>query len=111
MTPDHDDGRDVQTLSLWPDLESLFAGAYGGTHLAAMRKPTEWVKDPIYWSHVLWWVDEDHTPTWQEACERHRQLHEEGPTTSAFSIRNPFDDSGAITRVDHNRVKNLSAAR
>ena len=111
VTPDYGDGRDVQTLSLWSDLESLFAGAYGGKHLAAMRKRKEWFKDPVYPSHVLWWVDDDHTPTWQEACERHHQLHEDGPTASAFSFRSPFDDSGATTRVDQDRVKELAATR
>jgi hypothetical protein len=106
-TPEFGDGRDVQTLSLWVDVESLFAASYGGNHLAAMKKRHEWFKPEESPSSVLWWVEDDHTPTRAEACERHRQLHEQGPTASAFNFRRPFDSDGHATKVDHGRVKEI----
>ncbi len=105
VAPEFGDGRDVQTLSLWEDVESLFAASYGGNHLQAMKQRHEWFKPEESPSSVLWWVDDNHTPTWAEACERHRELHENGPTASAFNFRRPFDSDGHVTKVDHARVQ------
>ena len=89
------------------DVESLFAASCGGNHLDAMKKRGDWFKDEGYPSSVLWWVDDNHTPTWTEGCERHRHLHEHGPEAHAFNFRRPFDPNGQATKVDHSRVQAL----
>ena len=99
VVPEFGDGREAQTLSLWEGLDSLHAAAYHGDHLGALKKRKEWFKDEEHPSHVLWWVDDEHTPTWQEARERHRELHENGPTASASNFRQPYGSDGVPPRV------------
>lgn len=91
---DPDTRTDAQTLTLWRDLESVYGFAYSGPHLEAMRKRKSWFKPRIGPTYVAWWVTDDHTPSWDEACTRIEHLHEHGPTPYAFDFRTPFDADG-----------------
>ena len=93
-----------QTLSVWADLESVFAFAHRGRHGEAMRHRTEWFVDAHYPTYVAWWVADDHLPTWHEAAEHLEHLHDHGPTAAAFSFKHPFDAQGAPTVLDQARV-------
>ena len=86
--------RVIQTLSIWEEVEAVFIFAYQGVHSEALRRRSEWVPDADYPNHTGWWVDDDHDPTWEEACERHQYLHDHGSTDYAFSLRSPFDAQG-----------------
>ena len=59
--------RRPATLSLWQNLESVFAFAYRGLHAEALGKRREWFEKIEMPGYVAWWVDDDHTPGWQEA--------------------------------------------
>jgi hypothetical protein len=87
--------RGAQTLSLWRDLDSVAGFVYSGVHVAAMRRRHEWFVRPEWPTYVVWWVDDDVTPTWAEAIERLETLHRLGPTPAAFDLRQSFDHSGA----------------
>jgi hypothetical protein len=63
VTPTFDDGNADGTISLWEDLESIFAETYNGLHLDAMRKRESWLKKGDWPSYTLWWVADDHMPT------------------------------------------------
>ena len=82
------------TFSLWDDIESLVAFAYHGAHGEAMPKRREWFKTEDQPTYVLWWVEEGHTPGWQEACERLDHLHEHGCTPFSFDLKAPYDANG-----------------
>ncbi len=90
----------AQTLSVWVDLEAVFAFAYRGAHAQAMRRRKKWFLDGDEQpSYVAWWIEENQTPTWAEAVERHAHLYEHGPTAHAFTFKAPFDVSGNATQL------------
>lgn len=94
--PEGEEGdREASTLSLWADLESVYAFAYGGPHLEALRHRTEWFTERRWPSYVAWWVGDDETPSWVEAAERLEHLHENGPTPFAFDFHQPYDATGS----------------
>ena len=90
-----------QTLSVWADLESVFAFAYHGPHAEALRGRREWFVTPPWPTYAAWWVAGDHLPTWDEAAARLEHLHDHGPTPFAFSFKHPFDPDGRPTALAH----------
>ncbi len=103
------ENRRPATLSLWRDLESVFAFAYHGVHGEALSKRKEWFVKPEWPTYVAWWVSDEHTPDWVEACERYEKLQSEGPTPYAFDFKQAFDPSGRALKIDRERVKQLIA--
>ncbi|HEX2347934.1 MAG TPA: DUF3291 domain-containing protein [Ktedonobacterales bacterium] len=91
----------MMTLSLWRDLASVFAFAYGlrGVHNEALKLRKQWFVAPEWPNYVAWWVADDHLPTWREAVERHRLLSERGPTPDAFDFHMPYDTEGNAISV------------
>ena len=85
---------DPKTLSVWKDLESVFAFAYVGVHATALRQRQEWLLKPAWPTYVAWWVPDDHTPDWHEAFERHAHLYDHGPSPYAFDFAHPFGPDG-----------------
>ncbi len=93
-------GKHVISLSLWEDLESVFAYAYNGSHGESLAQRKVWFEPPAYPSYVAWWVDDDAVPTWQQASDKLDSLHEAGPQPAAFNFSHPFDADGHPTTVD-----------
>ncbi|MFK7802035.1 MAG: DUF3291 domain-containing protein [Anaerolineae bacterium] len=94
-----------QTLSMWQDLESLFAFAYNGIHAEALSKRKEWftrIQSPTY---VAWWVADNHTPSWEEAYKRYDALHETGSSPEAFDFKHPFGPDGQPIKINRAAVK------
>ena len=100
--------RIATTLSVWRDAESAFAFSYRGIHGAALRDRHEWFTKVDAPSHVAWWIDEGHLPTWAEAAARHAELAEDGPSARAFDFRSPFDTAGRATAIDREAVRRLA---
>ncbi len=101
--PKFAEGRKVcaaQTLSVWEDIESVYAFAYQGVHSEALRRAKLWTEEGDYSNHTAWWIGDDKWPTWSDACERHLHLYENGVTGHAFTLREPFDAGG--NRVEPN---------
>lgn len=88
------DGYTPATLSLWTDLAALMAFSYAGLHAEALRHRREWFDKPAWPTYVLWWVDGDQTPDWQQAVLRHEHLHDHGASPFAFDFKSPFDAGG-----------------
>ena len=97
------DGYSPSTLSVWRDLESLFAFSYFGLHAEALAHGREWFKKPAWPPYVLWWVTVGEKPTWAEAVVRHEHLHDFGPSIFAFNFKNAFDAEGRAIEVDRAR--------
>lgn len=88
------------TLSLWEDLESVFAFAYSGMHAEALCRRKEWFLKPGWPTYVAWWVPDDHTPDWYEAAARHEHLYDHGPSPYAFDFKHPFGPNGKPIEID-----------
>ncbi len=106
------DGWSPATLSLWTDLESLFAFTYSGLHAAALRRGREWFQTPEWPPLVMWWhTDAGCYPTWADGVWRHAHLHDHGPTLTAFDFNSPFDRQGRPTKLDPTRLRAIRAER
>jgi hypothetical protein len=88
----------ASTLSLWRGIDAVRRFAYGGAHRDALDRRGEWCRRPGWPGYVTWWVADDHTPTWAEACRKLEMLHDHGPTPSAFGFGTPFDPEGRPLR-------------
>jgi hypothetical protein len=102
--------RRAETLTLWHDLESVFAFAYQGVHAEAVSHRKEWFSAGPWPGYVAWWVPDGHRPTWAEACQRYAQLHHAGPSPAAFDFKQAFDAGGQPVKVDRAKAR-ASGAR
>jgi hypothetical protein len=87
----------ITTLSLWRDVESARAFAYGGLHREALRRRGDWFHKAEWPGYVLWWVGDEETPTWAEGARNLEALAEHGPTGAAFNFAECFDAAGRAT--------------
>lgn len=101
------DGWSPATLSLWEDVESLYAFVYSGLHATALKRGREWFRKGDWPPLVLWWHQAAGLPTWAEGVERYEHLHRRGPSPFAFTFKAPFDAEGLPMRLDHTRVRAL----
>jgi len=84
-----DDPMMLLNMSVWTDVESLAAFVYRTGHRDVMRRRAEWFhKVEVFM--CLWWVPVGHVPTPQEGIARLELLRRFGPTTEAFTFREPF---------------------
>ena len=85
-----DDPNIAVNMSVWSDIESLGEFVYRNEdHLAIMRRRTEWF-EKVRIHLVLWWIEEGHIPTIDEAKQRLELLLQNGPTKDAFTFREPY---------------------
>ena len=101
------DGWSPATLSLWTNIESLFSFTYFGLHAAALKRGREWFQRPQWPPLVMWWHTGQVYPTWAEGVMRHEHLHDNGASPTAFDFKQPFDETGAPTKLDRARLKEL----
>lgn len=103
--------RVAATLSLWRDLESVFAYTYAGVHGEALGHRREWFDSGHGPSYVAFWVDDDQRPSWREASLRYEALERDGATPYAFDFKRSFDPSGAAVKVDRDAVRAILERR
>lgn len=106
------DGWAPSTLSLWQDIESIWAFTYSGIHAEALTGARSWFQKGDWPPLVLWWTDT--RPTWAEAITRYELLHDHGPSPDAFGFRTAFDASGmalVVDRASSRVIAALNAAR
>jgi len=85
-----DDPKIAVNLSVWSDMDALGAFVYRNEeHLAIMRRRKEWF-EKMDFHLVLWWVEEGHIPSLDEAKKKFDNLIEFGPSSAAFTFRHPF---------------------
>jgi hypothetical protein len=81
--------RILFNMSVWESVETLEAWVYNGQHLDVMRRRTEWFEKPTRSPLVLWWIEEGHIPTAEEARQRFDLLWNNGPSEEAFTFSSP----------------------
>lgn len=83
--------RAPQTLSLWRHPAPVRAFAGDPAHADALPRLGEWFLEPSWPSHVLWWIEDDHVPSWPEAWAHLEALHDRGPSPEAFTLAVAFE--------------------
>ena len=95
----------ARTLSLWDDLESVFAFGYAGNHAEALSHRMEWFRPGDYPTYVAWWIDDGEIPNWVDAHARHEHLHDNGPTPYAFNFKAAFGADGEPVEISRAKAK------
>lgn len=80
--------REAFNLSVWESVEALWAFAFSGLHLEALKRTRQWFA-PDSAFDVMWWVPAGHQPTTEEGLAR-LELVKQGPTAEAFTFRRRF---------------------
>jgi hypothetical protein len=77
-------GEVAVNLSVWESAETLQAFVFRTVHAGFYRKRGNWFIKMATPHFVLWWVEDGHVPTLEEARERLDRLTREGPSEHAF---------------------------
>ena len=93
------------TLSVWEDVESIYAFTYHGFHAEVLSKRDEWFVEGEWPAYVAWWTPDDVTPTRTEGAKRLEHLHDHGPTPSAFNFKAPYDADGNPLHMDREKIQ------
>ncbi|SNR74575.1 DUF3291 domain-containing protein [Puniceibacterium sediminis] len=80
----------ASTVSLWASVDAVRQFAYSGLHQRALQQREKWFRKPAWPTYAMWWVDDAHTPSWGEACQRLEHLHDYGPSAYAFDFSQVF---------------------
>lgn len=83
-----DDDRIIVNMSVWESIEELMDFAFKSAHTVVMKNRNKWFEKFGKPATVLWYIDEGHIPTVQEARERLEFLQENGASEFAFDFKN-----------------------
>ncbi|UPR48934.1 DUF3291 domain-containing protein [Vibrio splendidus] len=90
-----DDPNMIVNMSVWDSVDSLKNFMFRTHHRDFMRRKGDWFQRLPEDTYVLWWIEEDHIPTLEEAIERLEHLREIGDTPYAFTFKTNFKESEA----------------
>lgn len=76
----------IFNLSVWRSVPELKRFVYRSGHLDMLKRRLEWFHRIVVPSYVLWWVDDDHRPSVEEAQQRLAHLREHGASDHAFTF-------------------------
>ncbi|QDF95440.1 hypothetical protein CJ010_02160 [Azoarcus sp. DD4] len=89
-----DDPLMLINLSVWRDVDALFAFTYQSLHKRPLGSRRDWFERPSGPHLVMWWVADGHRPRADEALARLALLGRDGPGPDAFDFRRRFDADG-----------------
>jgi len=78
------DPQFVSNLTVWEDLASLETFVFKTVHAQFMSRKAEWFEVAQSAHFVMWWIEEGHRPSLDEALERLAYLQDNGPSAHAF---------------------------
>jgi len=87
-------------MSVWADIESLFGFVYKTAHAKVMSGKEDWFKPMSRNYIVLWWVDDGHIPSMDEAKKKLDMIRAKGPCPAAFDFQTPFSENGAPVKTN-----------
>lgn len=87
-------------MSVWANIESLFHFIYKTAHAKVMRGKDDWF-NPMNRNHmVLWWIEDGHIPSMDEAKAKLDAIRAKGPSPDAFDFQTPFSESGQPVKTN-----------
>ena len=72
------------TVSVWKDIESLEDYTYNSLHGLYLKRSSEWFQKIDGPQLVIWNVESDNQPTFEESFDRLEHLKNNGPTDYAY---------------------------
>ena len=87
-------------MSVWKDVESLFQFIYKTAHAKVMRGKGDWFNQMSRNHMVLWWIEDGHIPSMDEAKARLDEIRAKGPSPDAFDFQTPFSESGVPLKTN-----------
>ena len=93
------DDRILVNLSVWETVEALGAFVFASRHAELLRRRRDWFEQMAEAHLALWWIPAGATPTVEEAERRLATLRERGPSSDAFTLREPFPAPGSNVPV------------
>lgn len=94
-----DDDRIIVNLSVWETIEALGRFVFASRHIEVLRRRRDWFEQMAEAHLALWWIPTGTTPTVEEAEQRLATLRERGPSSNAFTLREPFPAPGSNVPV------------
>lgn len=91
-----DDPNMIVNMSVWDSVDSLKNFMFRTHHRDFMRRKNEWFHRLAEDAYVLWWVEDDHIPSLDEAIERLDHLRDVGDTPYAFTFKTNFTELEAL---------------
>ena len=85
-----DDPNMIVNMSVWDNVDALKNFMFRTHHRDFMRRKGEWFHRLAEDTYVLWWVEDNHQPTPEEALERLQHLRENGDIPYAFTFKTNF---------------------
>lgn len=95
----------IQTISIWQDLESMVAFSYHGIHAQGLKRKHEWVQKLSRPNHVIWWINDNHQPTWTEGTTHYDRIVKHGTSAQAFNIKDLYDSQGEPVKLNQTLLK------
>ena len=78
------DEQMIANMSVWEDVTSLGNYVFNTIHAKFYEKRPAWFENMTRHHFVMWWVEDDHIPTLDEAVEHIAHLQEQGSSNHAF---------------------------
>jgi len=78
------DPQFVSNLTVWENLESLETFVYKTLHAKFLDRKAEWFEVLGKQHFVMWWVEEGHRPSLEEALEKLAYREKNGDSDAAF---------------------------
>lgn len=85
-----DDPNMIVNMSVWDNVDALKNFMFRTHHRDFMRRKSEWFHRLVEDTYVLWWIEDNHIPTAEEALARLQYLRENGDTPYAFTVKANF---------------------
>jgi Domain of unknown function (DUF3291) len=90
----YDDEQVLINVSVWASSDALADYVYRSVHTSFLRRRREWFDVLGDVAVALWWVPAGHRPTVTESVARLDHLRAHGPSSHAFTFRQPFSPDG-----------------
>ena len=74
----------ISNMSVWENVESLGDYVFNTIHAKFYEKRPAWCENMTRHHFVMWWIEDDHIPTLEEAMQRLAHLQEHGSSDHAF---------------------------
>ena len=80
----------IVNMSVWESVDALRDYVYRSAHAGVLRRRQEWFERMSEAFVALWWIEAGTLPTIEDARERLAALSADGPTSFAFTLKQPF---------------------